>query len=68
MPTIATAKTKLARKVPQMASNYQAGMERFFGLSSGALNRAVPVMGYKDVMKAGIEDKWEHNLKSAFGL
>jgi len=68
MATIDTAKRKYARRVPAMGSNYQAGVEKFFGVGSGRLSTAAPVLNYKDAIKAGVEDKWERNLKVAFGL
>lgn len=68
MATIDTAKRKYARRVPLMKTNYQASMERFLGQSAGALNRSIPVVNYGDVIKSGVEDKWERNLKAAFGV
>jgi len=68
MATIDTAKRKYARRVPTMGTNFQASMEKFLGTSAGALSRAIPVVNYKDVIKSGVEDKWERNLKNAFGL
>lgn len=68
MATIETAKRKYARRVPAMKANYQGSMERFLGVSAGALARAIPVVNYGDVIKSGVEDKWERNLKNAFGI
>lgn len=68
MATIDTAKRKYARRVPAMKANYQGAMERFLGTSAGALSRAIPVVNYGDVIKSGVEDKWERNLKNAFGI
>lgn len=68
MATIDTAKRKYARRVPVMGTNYQGAMEKFFGRGSGSLGSAPPVLNYKDVIKSGVEDKWERNLKSSFGI
>jgi hypothetical protein len=68
MATLETAKRKYARKVPVMASNYQAGMEHFFGRGAGSLSSAGPVLNYKDVIKSGVEDKYARNLAAAFGI
>jgi len=68
MATLETAKRKLARKVPVMASNYQRGMEQFFGRGPGSLSSSAPVASYRDVMKSGIEEKWARNLQNSFGI
>jgi len=68
MATIATAKRRYAAKVPAMGANFQASMERFLGVGSGRLSSSTPVVNYRDAIKSGVEDKWERNLRAAFGV
>jgi len=62
---ITESKTKLRNKIRVMPANYTEGMSGFFGTSVAA---SIPVANYKAKVKPGMEDKWERNLKNAFGL
>ena len=62
---IAESKRKLANKLRVMPSNYVASMGAFFGSD---VSGSIPVANYKAKIKPGMEDKWERNLKNAFGL
>jgi hypothetical protein len=62
---IAESKRKLALKIRVMPANYESGMAGFFGTS---VSGSIPVASYKAKVKPGMEDKWERNLKNAFGL
>jgi hypothetical protein len=62
---IAESKKKLANKIRVMPKNYVAAMEGFFGAS---VSGSIPVANYIAKVKPGMEDKWERNLKNAFGL
>jgi hypothetical protein len=66
--TIETAKRKYARKVPVMATNYLNGMASFLGVNPGQISASAPVANYRDKIRSGVEDKWEKNLKIAFGI
>jgi len=62
---IAESKRKLANKLRVMPANYETSMSQFFGVSVG---NSVPVANYKAKVTPAIADKWEKNLKNAFGL
>ncbi len=62
---IAESKRKLANKLRVMPKNYVDSMSQFFGQD---VSGSIPVASYKAKIKPGMEDKWERNLKNAFGL
>lgn len=62
---IAESKTKLRNKLRVMPTNYTEAMGAFFGTS---VTGSIPVANYKAKIKSGMEDKWERNLKNAFGV
>lgn len=62
---IAESKAKLAQKVRVMPQNYVNAMSGFFGRDVSA---SIPVMSYKSKVTPAIVDKWERNLKNAFGV
>ncbi len=62
---IAESKKKLVLKLRVMPANYEASMSAFFGQSVG---NSLPVQSYKAKVTPAIADKWERNLKNAFGL
>ncbi len=62
---IAESKKKLQNKLRVMPANYEKSMSAFFGQSVGS---SIPVASYKAKVTPAIADKWETNLKNAFGL
>lgn len=62
---IAESKRKLVNKLRVMPKNYTDAMGAFFGAD---VTGSIPVANYKAKIKAGVEDKWERNLKNAFGI
>lgn len=62
---IAESKAKLRLKLKVMPKNYSDGMSAFLGAD---VSRSIPVASYQAKIKPGMEDKWERNLKNAFGL
>lgn len=62
---LAESKRKLANKLRVMPANYVGAMNGFFGTD---VSGSIPVANYKAKIKPGMEDKWERNLKNAFGL
>jgi len=62
---IAESKKKLANKLRVMPKNYTDGMSQFFGSD---VSNSIPVGNYKIKMTPGVADKWERNLKNAFGV
>ena len=62
---IAESKRKLANKLRVMPKNYQDSMGQFFGSD---VSNSIPVANYKAKVTPAIADKWERNLKNAFGL
>jgi len=62
---IAESKAKLRNKIRVMPTNYTGSMSSFFGSD---VSGSIPVANYKAKVKPGMEDKWERNLKNAFGL
>ncbi len=62
---IAESKAKLRLKLKVMPKNYAAGMSQFLGAD---VSGSIPVASYKAKIGPGMEDKWERNLKNAFGL
>lgn len=68
MATIASARAKLAAKVPFMADNYNRSMGEFFGVSSAAIAASPPGMAYASKIRPGVEMTWETNLRRAFNV
>ena len=62
---IRESKAKLALKLKVMPVNYASGVSQFFGAD---VSNSIPVQSYRAKIKPGMEDKWERNLKNAFGL
>lgn len=62
---IRESKAKLTNKVRVMPANYAASMSTFFGAD---VSGSIPVASYKAKIGPGMPDKWEKNLKNAFGL
>ena len=61
---IAESKRKLQNKLRVMPKNYTDGMSAFIGTDVSA---SIPVANYKVKMTPAVADKWERNLKNAFG-
>ena len=62
---IRESKAKLSLKLKVMPTNYISGMSQFFGQD---VSGSVPVASYKVKMTPAVADKWERNLKNAFGV
>lgn len=62
---IRESKAKLSNKVRVMPAKYAEAMSAFFGVD---VSGSIPVASYKAKIGPGMPDKWEKNLKSAFGL
>ena len=62
---IAESKKKLSNKLRVMPANYVSGMSGFFGTD---VSSSMPVANYKVKMTPAVADKWERNLKNAFGI
>ena len=62
---IAESKRKLQNKLRVMPGNYEKAMGEFFGQS---VTGSIPVASYKAKVTPAVADKWERNLKNAFGL
>ncbi len=62
---ISESKAKLRNKIRVMPGNYNTGMSQFFGAD---VSSSIPAKNYSVKIKGGMEDKWERNLKAAFGL
>lgn len=62
---IAASKRKLVNKLRVMPKNYTDAMGTFFGTD---VSGSIPVANYKAKIVPGVADKWEKNLKNAFGL
>ncbi len=62
---IAASKRKLTNKLRVMPQNYVAAMNEFFGAD---VSNSVAVQNYKAKITPAVADKWERNLKAAFGL
>lgn len=67
MATLASAKKKYRDKLAAMPKNYNESMADFLGVSSAAVATSAPGTAYAGKMKPGLEDKWERELKRAFG-
>ena len=62
---IAESKKKLQNKLRVMPGNYTRSMSQFFGQD---VSGSGPVASYKAKVTPAVADKWETNLKNAFGL
>ena len=62
---IKESKQKLQQKLRVMPGNYTAAMSQFFGQD---ISNSSPVASYKAKITPAVADKWERNLKNAFGL
>lgn len=62
---IKESKAKLTNKLRVMPANYVASMSQFFGTD---ISGSIPVANYKAKVTPAIADKWERNLKNAFGV
>jgi len=62
---IAESKRKLSNKLRVMPGNYTTAMSQFFGQDVAG---SIPVASYKAKITPAVADKWEKNLKNAFGL
>ena len=62
---IAESKRKLVNKLRVMPKNYVDSMSGFFGTD---VSGSIPVANYKAKITPAIADKWEKNLRNAFGL
>lgn len=67
MKTLALAKQKYQAKVSVMPANYAQGMAAFLGMSASAVAASAPGRTYASSIGAGTADKWERNLRAAFG-
>ena len=61
---IAESKRKLQNALRSMPANYTAAMSQFIGRD---VSGSVPVSNYKVKITPAVADKWEANLKRAFG-
>ena len=61
---IAESKRKLQNKLRVMPENYVSSMSQFFGKD---VSGSIPVANYKAKVTPATADKWERNLKNAFG-
>lgn len=59
------SKQKLTNKLRVMPANYTAAMSQFLGQD---VSGSIPVANYKAKVTPAIADKWERNLKNAFGI
>ena len=62
---IAESKRKLTNKLRVMPQNYSAAMSQFMGSD---VSGSIPVANYKTKITPAVADKWERNLKNAFGV
>jgi hypothetical protein len=61
---IAESKRKLQNKLTVMPRNYADGMSQFIGKDVSA---SIPVANYRAKVTPAVADKWERNLRNAFG-
>ena len=61
---IAESKRKLQNKLRVMPANYITAMSQFFGKD---ISGSIPAANYKAKVTPAVADKWETNLKNAFG-
>ena len=69
MATIASAKRKLSDKIEVMPRNYFEGVASFLGTTASAIEGSVPGEAYQEkITDPTLVDRWERNLKAAFGV
>lgn len=61
---IAESKRKLQNMLRVMPTRYTDAMSGFFGKD---VSGSIPVANYKAKVTPAVADKWEKNLKDAFG-
>ena len=61
---IAESKRKLINKLRVMPENYTRAMGEFIGKD---VSGSIPVANYKAKVTPAVADKWERNLRNAFG-
>ena len=61
---IAESKRKLQNKLRIMPENYTKSMSEFIGKD---VSGSIPVANYKAKVTPAVADKWERNLRNAFG-
>lgn len=61
---IAESKRKLQNKLRVMPQNYTNAMSQFIGRD---VSGSIPVANYRAKVTPAVADKWEANLKNAFG-
>lgn len=62
---IAESKRKLQNKLRIMPKNYSDSMSAWLGTD---VSGSIPVANYKTKITPAVADKWERNLKNAFGI
>jgi len=62
--SIAESKRKLQNKLRVMPQNYTNAMSQFIGKD---VSGSIPVANYRAKVTPAVADKWEANLKNAFG-
>ena len=62
---IRESKAKLTQKLRVMPGNYNRSMSEFFGTD---VSGSAPAKSYAAKITPAVADKWERNLKNAFGL
>ncbi len=62
--TIASAKAKYLQKTKVMPSNYNAGMSAFLGRD---VSNSGPAQSFARSIGPAAVEKWERNLRNAFG-
>lgn len=68
MATLASAKQKYQDKVAVMPANYVSGVAGFLGVSASAIQGAAPASNYRAKIGPEAANKWERNLKAAWGI
>lgn len=69
LATIASAKRKLSDKVRVMPENYFEGVASFLGTSPATIAGSAPGEAYRDkISDPSLVDRWERNLRAAFGV
>ena len=62
---IAESKRKLQNKIRVMPENYVRGVSQWLGKD---VSGSIPVASYKAKINPAMADKWEANVKNAFGV
>jgi len=67
--TITSAKRKYSDKTRVMPANYNEGVSDFLGVSPAQIAGSGPGEAYQEkITSPGIADRWERNLRAAFGV